>query len=84
MGEQTVVTSVIAVSTNNVSDDDAEQLCNQYGVDSLGEVASELESSVEALVVQQLFGDADGMPIIDVDTEVMEEFDEEDAEQFIA
>lgn len=77
---KTVATNVILVSTNEVSDEDAEELMEAHGADSLSEVAEAMEEKVESLMAMQ-FREADSIPILDVSTDVYEEFDEEDAEK---
>jgi len=67
-----VVTSVTAIVENEVSDEDREQVLESRGADSLEEVADEMEASVEAVIAQRLFGDADTIAVLDVNTEVEE------------
>lgn len=76
---QTVVTNVVLVSANEVSDEDAEQLMEAHGADSLSEVAESMEESVEAIMAKQ-FREADEI-ILNVSTDVDEEWSEEDAEK---
>lgn len=67
-----VVTSVTAIVENEVSDEEREQVLESRGADNLEEVAAEMEASVEAVVAQRLFGDADNIAVLDVNTEVEE------------
>jgi len=67
-----VVTSVTAIVENDVSDEDREAVLESRGADSLQEVAQEMEETVEAVIAQRLFGDADTIAVMDVNTEVEE------------
>lgn len=67
-----ITTYVTIVSQNNVSDEDVEEVLEARGADSLQEVASDMEESVEALIADQLFREADAIPMLDVTTEVEE------------
>jgi len=67
-----VVTSVTAIVENEVSDEEREEVLESRGADDLSEVADEMEASVEAVIAQRLFGDADTIAVLDVNTEVEE------------
>jgi len=67
-----VVTSVTAIVKNEVSDEEREAVLESRGADDLSEVAAEMEASVEASIAQRLFGDADTIAVLDVNTEVEE------------
>lgn len=75
MSEKTVATTVIVTSVNHISEDEVEQLLDSHGVDSLDMVANDMQSQVETIVARRLFGDADSIPILDVSTEVYDEWD---------
>ena len=74
--EKTVVTNVVTVTTNNVDEEEATQLAQDAGFDSIEEYAEHLEATVEEIVAHRLFGDADSIPILDVSTDVYDDFDE--------
>lgn len=76
--EKTVVTNVIVVSANQVDEEEAQLLADQAGYDNIEEYAEHLEADLEAIVAHQLFGEADNIPILDVSTEVYDDWDEED------
>jgi hypothetical protein len=67
-----VVTSLTVIAKNEVSDEDRDALLESRDADSLSEVASEMEESVEAVIAQRVFGDADTIALLDVNTEVEE------------
>ena len=66
------MTSVTAIVENEVSDEEREEVLESRGADDLSEVADEMEASVEAVIAQRLFGDADTIAVLDVNTEVEE------------
>lgn len=76
---KTVTTNVTIVSVNHIDEDEAERLATQAGYEDIGKYAQSLEESVEAIVATQLFGDADDIPILDVSTDVYDDWDEDDA-----
>lgn len=78
---RTVATTVILTSVNHVSDEDAEEVMREHDADSLEEVATGMEEQVEALLAKRVFGDADDIPILDVSTDVYEDWDDSHAEQ---
>ena len=78
-GGKTVTTTVIVASVNHVSEDEVEQLLDKHGVESLEMVTNDMQQQVEAIVARRLFGDADEIPILDVRTEVYDDWDEADA-----
>lgn len=80
---KTVATSVIVVSVNEVSDEEIENLKNSHGVESLDMVAQDMEDQLERIVVSRVFGDADSIPIVDVSTEVYENWDDDQANAMI-
>jgi len=66
-----VTTNVTLVAVNNVSDEEEEQLLQENpDCDTLEEVAQSMEADVRAIVRHKLFGDADELPILDVNIEV--------------
>ena len=66
-----VTTNVTLVAVNNVSEEDKEQLLAENpDCDTFEEVARSMEADVRAIVRHQLFGDADELPILDVNIEV--------------
>ena len=66
-----VTTNVALVAVNNVSEEDKEQLLAENpDCDTFEEVARSMEADVRAIVRLQLFGDADELPILDVNIEV--------------
>jgi hypothetical protein len=75
---ETIATQVTLVSTNEVSDEDAERVMEKYDADSLEEVAQEMEETVESHLAHRAFGGADNIPILDVDTTVYEDWSEDD------
>jgi hypothetical protein len=76
---QTVATTVVLTSVNHVSEEDADDVMESYDADSLQEVADEMGEQVEALLAKRVFGDADDIPILDVDADVYEDWDEDKA-----
>lgn len=76
---KTVATSVLLVSVNHISEDEEEQLLDSHGVNSLDKVALDMEGQLETILARRVFGDADEMPILDVSTEVYEDWSEDDA-----
>ena len=74
----TVTTQVILVSANEISDEEAEEVMDDYDADSLEEVAEEMESAVESLLAYRVFAEADNIPLLDVSTDVHEDWTEED------
>lgn len=75
---KTIATNVIVVSVNHVDGDVAQEMAEENGFDSIDEYAASLEESVEAIVAHRLFGDADAIPIIDISTDVYDDWDEGD------
>jgi hypothetical protein len=67
---KTVITNVIVVSANEISDDEIEETLERHDADSLEEVTKIMEGSVEKHIAGRVFGTADNIPIIDVQTEV--------------
>jgi hypothetical protein len=67
-----VVTQVTLVAKNEISDDGREQVLDDHDAESLEEVADKMEESVEALLATRVFGDADEVPTLDVNTKVEE------------
>lgn len=66
-----VTTNVTLVAVNNVSDEEEEQLLQENpDCDTLEEVAQSMEADVRAIIRHKLFGDADELPILDVNIEV--------------
>jgi len=66
-----VTTNVTLVAVNNVSDEEEEQLLQENpDCDTLEEVAQSMEADVRAIVRHKVFGDADELPILDVNIEV--------------
>ena len=66
-----VTTNVTLVAVNNVSEEDKEQLLAENpDCDTFEEVARSMEADVRAIVRHKLFGDADELPILDVNIEV--------------
>lgn len=78
-GGKNVTTTVIVASVNHVSEDEVEQLLDKHGVESLEMVTNDMQQQVEAIVARRLFGDADEIPLLDVRTEVYDDWDEADA-----
>ena len=73
-----VVTNVVLVTSNEISDEEAERIVEESDYDTLEEYAASLEAKVEALLATRTFGDADNIPILSVDTHVTEELTEQD------
>jgi hypothetical protein len=67
-----VVTSVTAIVENEVSDEDRDDVLESRDADSLEEVAEDMEQTVELVIAQNVFGDADNIAALDVNTEVEE------------
>lgn len=67
-----VVTNVTMVTVNEVGDDEAEKIIERNGADDLSEVTASMEDDVETILSTRLFGDADEIPVLDVNTEVEE------------
>lgn len=62
-----VTTNVTLVAVNNVSDEEEEQLLQENpDCDTLEEIAQSMEADVRAIVRHKVFGDADELPILDV------------------
>lgn len=68
-----ITTHVTLVAVNTVSEEEAENVCESNGLDSLQEVATKMEGDVQQLLRTRVFGDADKVPILDVNTEVKED-----------
>lgn len=68
----TITTRVMVLSVNEVDDDELEALADNADFDSVDEYVDSMAESVEALIATKLFGDADEIPILDVNTEVEE------------
>ena len=75
--EKTVVTNVVVTATNNVDEEEGDRLAEEAGFDSIEEYAEHLEATVEEIVAHRLFGDADSIPVLDVSTDVYDDFDED-------
>lgn len=69
--DKTVVTSVTVITTNSIDEETA-------GYDSIEAYAQDLEATVEEIIAQRVFADSDSIPVLDVSTEVHDDFDEDD------
>ena len=67
-----VVTQLTAVVVNEVSDEESEQLIENGDAESLSEIAENMEDDVEAIIAHKVFGDADEIALLNVNTEVEE------------
>jgi hypothetical protein len=67
-----ILTNVTVLSRNSVGEDEIEALMEENGHDSFEEYADRLEESVELIVSERLFVDADEIPVLDVNVEVEE------------
>jgi len=65
-----VVTSITMITEKEVSDSDKEDVLESHDADSLAEVASQMEPSVESILART-FRDAE-IAVLDVNTEVEE------------
>lgn len=77
---KTVTTTVIVGSVNHISDEEEEELLDSHSTDDLSEVAASMEESVEAIMARQ-FSDADDLPILDVSTDVYDDWSGEELEE---
>lgn len=80
---KTVATNVILVSVNHIDDEKVEEMVSSSDYDTLSDYAESLASNVEAIMAQQ-FRDADDVPILDVSTEVYDDWNDEDAQEVVA
>lgn len=67
-----VVTNVTMVVVNEVGNDEADEIMQNHGTNTLGEVANKMESDVENILATRVFGDADEIAVLDVNSEVEE------------
>lgn len=75
MSEKTVATTITLTSVNHVSEEEQDELFEKYPeADDLSDVADQLGESVKALLAKRVFGDADEIPILDVNTDVYEDW----------
>jgi hypothetical protein len=74
------ISRVIMVSVNEISEAEEEQLLDSHDADSLEAVANEMSETVESLLAHNVFGDADKIPLMSVETDIEEEYNEEDYE----
>lgn len=84
MSEKTILTSVVVGSMNSVSDEEQERVKDSYDADTLQEVVDEMEEQVEAIVATRLFGDADEIPLLEVDANVHESLDADEAASIVS
>lgn len=73
-GGKAVVTQVTMVTVNEVSPDEESELLASNNADSLDEVADDMKESVATLMANRVFGDADKIPILDVNTQIADEY----------
>jgi len=66
--DKTVVTNVTVVSSNRVSGEDVERILESSEHDNMNDYVEELEASVEYIIANKVFGDADKIPVLDVST----------------
>lgn len=71
-----VVTNIVMVSVNEVSDEDIDEILQDSEYDTLEEYAASLEETVESLLVNRFFADADEIPLVNVDTFVETDVDD--------
>lgn len=67
---ESVVSQVTVVSKNEVSESDKERLMSNNDFDSFEDYAKSLEDDLESVIAHKLFGDADEIPILDVNVSV--------------
>lgn len=72
------VSRVILVSVNEITDEEEEDLLDSHDADTLDEVADEMGETVESLLAHRVFGDADKIPLLSVETDIEEEYDDEE------
>jgi hypothetical protein len=84
MSEKTILTSVVVGSMNSVSDDEIEQVKDSYDADTLQEVVDQMEEQVESIVATRLFGVADEIPVLEVDVNVHESLDGDEAAAIVS
>lgn len=65
----TIVTQVNLAAVNHVDDGDVPELLVGTEYDSIEEYAESMEGTVEAILAERVFGDADELAILDVTTE---------------
>lgn len=75
---KSIVTQVMLVSVNELSEEDEADILEDKDADDIADVAEQMEDSVEALLAHRVFGDADAIPLINVDTSIEEGWDEDD------
>jgi len=67
-----VITQVTLVAKNEVSDEEREEVLEDHDADSLEELAGKMEETVATGIAARVFGDADDLPVLDVNTKVEE------------
>lgn len=67
-----IITSVTAIVVNEVSDEEVQKLVGESEVDSLQERLDDMEGDVEIALANRVFGDADDIAVLNVNTEVEE------------
>lgn len=72
---KTIATHVTIVSVNHVSDEEAEKLVEAKDAEDLQEVADGMGEDVRSLLRHRVFGDADEVPIMEVQPDVYEDWD---------
>ena len=83
MSDKTILTTVVVGSLNSVSDDEIEQVKDSYNADTFEEVLDEMEEQVETIIATRVFGDADEIPFLEVDTDIHESLDNDEAVDMI-
>lgn len=73
-----IVTQVMLVSVNEISDEDKADVIDRNDADDIADVAESMEEDVESLLAHRVFGESDAIPIINVDTSVEDGWDEDD------
>lgn len=66
----TIRTHLTVVAENEVDDDEVEALMEENDYDSVEEYVASMADDLEARIATRTFGDADEIPILDVNTEV--------------
>ncbi len=72
------ISRVILVTVNEIDADSEQELLESNNADSLDEVADEMAEKVESLLAHRVFGDADKIPLMSVETDIEEEYNEDD------